>query len=107
MGFLTDVLKEIPLSAVLKEKIASIEAKHAATETENAILKDDLHEAKAEITKLKKQIEELAHKDDLDENDRQVLVTILQLDKSAYSDLIARQLNLHQQRAAYHLEKLE
>ena len=42
MGLLTDILKEIPQAAVLKEKIADIEAKYAASDTENAILKDDL-----------------------------------------------------------------
>ena len=45
MGLLTDILKEIPQAAVLREKIASIEAKYAAADTENAILKDDLRQA--------------------------------------------------------------
>jgi predicted RNase H-like nuclease (RuvC/YqgF family) len=63
MGLLTDILKEIPQAAVLKEKIATIEAKYAASDTENAILKDDLREAKAEIAKLKNQVEELSHKE--------------------------------------------
>ena len=73
MGWLSDALKEIPLSAVLKEKIAAIEDKYAAAETENAILKDDLRQGKAEIAKLKKQIEELTHKDDLDEIERELI----------------------------------
>jgi DNA-binding NtrC family response regulator len=50
-----ELLKEIPLSAVLKEKIAAIEAKYAATEAENATLKDDLRKAKGEIETLKNQ----------------------------------------------------
>jgi predicted RNase H-like nuclease (RuvC/YqgF family) len=62
MGLLSDILKEIPQAAVLKEKIATIEAKYAASDTENSILKDDLREANAEITKLKRQVEELTHK---------------------------------------------
>ena len=53
MGLLTDILKEITQAAVLKEKIAEIEAKYAAAGTENAILKDDLRKANAEIVKLK------------------------------------------------------
>jgi chromosome segregation ATPase len=75
MSWIIDLLKEIPMTAVLKEKITTIEAKNAATETENAILKDDLREAKAEIQKLKNQVEELSHTDDLD----QTAITILQL----------------------------
>src|SRR6266404_1333907 len=73
MGFVTDLLKEIPLSSVLKEKIAVIEAKYAASDTENAILKDDLRKLKAEITKLRKQVEELTHKDDLDDVERELI----------------------------------
>jgi len=57
MGWLVDTLKEIPLSAVLKEKIATIEDKYAATETQNKILEGDLRKANAEIAKLKKQVE--------------------------------------------------
>ncbi len=52
MGWLIDTLKEIPLSAVLKVKIAAIEDRYAATETQNKILEGDLRKADAEITKL-------------------------------------------------------
>ena len=61
MGLLTDILKEIPQAAVLKEKIADIEAKYAAADTENAILKDDIRKLKAENIELKKQVEEINH----------------------------------------------
>jgi len=63
MGLLTDIIKEIPHTAVLQEKIAAVEAKYAATETENAILKDDLRAAQKEITKLKEQVETFTHSD--------------------------------------------
>lgn len=73
MGLLTDILKEIPQAAVLKEKIADIEAKYAASDTENAILKDDLRNAKTHIAELQKQIEALTHKDDLDDVERALI----------------------------------
>lgn len=57
MGWLADLFREIPLSVIQQEKIAQVEAKYVATEAEKASLKDDLRQAKAEITKLKKQIE--------------------------------------------------
>ena len=47
MGLLTDIAKEIPISAVLKEKIEALEAENGALKTEVAILKDDLREAQA------------------------------------------------------------
>jgi len=53
-----DLLKEIPLSADLRKKVAEIEANYAATESENALLRDDLRKAKAEIETLKNQIEQ-------------------------------------------------
>ena len=73
MGLLSDILKEIPQAAVLKEKKGDIEAKYAASDTENAILKDDLRKAKAEIARLEKQIEELTYKDELDDVEREII----------------------------------
>lgn len=73
MGLIDDILKGLPANAVLREQITQLNAQKAAAETENAILKDDLRQAKAEIAKLKKQIEELTHIDDLNETElRQV-----------------------------------
>jgi DNA-binding MarR family transcriptional regulator len=72
MDWLVDLFKE-PLSAVLKDKIASIEAKYAAIETENASLRDDLRLAQAEITKLKNQIEETRQTHGLDKLEIELL----------------------------------
>src|SRR5258708_34080723 len=82
MGWIIDLLKEIPLSAVLKEKIAAIEDKYAAAETENAILKDDLREAKTEIAELKQQVEELSHTENVNELELKILHRIANLDYS-------------------------
>jgi hypothetical protein len=56
MGVLIDILKEVPLSAVLKEHLKELEAKMAALETENSRLTTeneallaDLNNAKGEI----------------------------------------------------------
>src|SRR5689334_11553142 len=73
MGWLIDTLKEIPLSAVLKEKVAAIEDKYAATETQNKILEGDLRKANAKVAELQKQVEQLTHKDDLDETERDLI----------------------------------
>jgi len=111
MGLLTDILKEIPQAAVLKEKIADIEAKYAASDTENAILRDDLREARAEIAKLKSQMEELSHPD---LNEEEVnLLWLFSKNDSAYTvaswtsyEISERSaLSYHQTR--YYLHKLE
>jgi hypothetical protein len=108
MGLLTDILKEIPQAAVLKEKIASIEAKYAAADTENAILKDDLRKANAEIAKMKEQIDQLTHKDS---ELHAIEIKILQYlgapnyehHASALSDYVGEKLT----RVEYHLGNLE
>ena len=107
MGLLTDILKEIPQAAVLKEKIASIEAKYAAADTENAILRDDLRKANAEITELKKQIETLTHKDsELPD----IEIKILQLLGGRYehhAGALSAYLGEHLTRIEYHLGNLQ
>src|SRR5688572_5614147 len=108
MGLLTDILKEIPQAAVLKEKIAAIEAKYAAADTENAILKDDLRKANAEIAKLKKQVEDLTHKDDLDETEIDLLHRVAQTDyDNATAQIIGQRLNISPVRLDYHFARLE
>jgi regulator of replication initiation timing len=42
-----DLLKEVPLSAVLKEKIAALEAENKALKAENAVLKEKLASRKS------------------------------------------------------------
>jgi adenylate cyclase len=68
MGWVIDLVKEIPLSTVLREKLSAIEEKYVALDTENAILKDDLRKAKANVVQLeaqvsnfKNEIEKLSH----------------------------------------------
>jgi hypothetical protein len=48
MGILYDMLKGLPLNAVLREKINDVEAKYAALDIENAILKDDIRKLRKE-----------------------------------------------------------
>jgi predicted transcriptional regulator len=107
MGLLTDILKEIPQAAVLKEKIAAIEAKYAAADTENAILKDDLRKANTEIAKLRKQVEDLTPKDDLDEIEMQLLQRIVKYGPdNQYVGVFTQDMGLQRQRIEYHLQRL-
>jgi hypothetical protein len=57
MGIL-DLLKDIPLSAVLREKIIDIETENKALKAENAILKVKLEESEQQRRALEKQIEQ-------------------------------------------------
>lgn len=110
MGLLTDILKEIPQAAVLKEKIADIEAKYAAADTENAILKDDLRQAKAKTEELKKQIGELTRSDDdLDEVEQRILIDLAVVGYRAQATFIedlTEQMKVHVERVRFHLRRL-
>lgn len=109
MGGLIDLLKEIPLSAVLKEKIADVEAKYAASDTENAILKDDLHQANMLIAELKQQVKELTHIEDLNETELKLLNHVANVD---YTRAVPSFLRINffpdltLARVEYHLERL-
>lgn len=48
MGIITDILKEIPLSAVLREKIVGLETKMSVLESENLVLTKDNEKLKFE-----------------------------------------------------------
>lgn len=108
MGWLTDLLKEIPLSSLLKEKIATIEAEHAAKDAENASLKDDLHEAKAEITKYKNQVADLSQKDtELDKLEIKLLQILSWPTYDHHIEGLSSHVGQHATRVEYHLERLE
>jgi hypothetical protein len=59
MGIITDILKEIPLSAVLREKILALEDKMSVLESENLVLKTENQKLKVENLKLKEKIQTL------------------------------------------------
>lgn len=113
MGWVTDLLKEIPLSTILREKITVIEQKYAALETENAILKDDLRKAKANVVQLEGQvgnlnqeIEKLTHVgDDLDEVEVALLRALTNPDV-AYAEQLAGMVGSNLTRVEYHLQRL-
>lgn len=105
IGWLTDLLKEIPLSAVLKEKLVAVEAKHSEIEDENARLKDDLRHAKAEIKTLETRIAELTYADNLPPVEIEIL-KLLADGRELKRQVIARKFQLHFERLRYHFERL-
>jgi septal ring factor EnvC (AmiA/AmiB activator) len=62
MGIITDILKEIPLSAVLRERLADQEIKMATLEAENAALKSENTVLKSKFESSQKDNEELRRK---------------------------------------------
>ena len=59
MGIITDILKEIPLSAVLRERLTDAEAKMATLEKENATLKTENQNLRVDLKKAQDEVERL------------------------------------------------
>jgi len=59
MGVLTDILKEIPLSAVLKERLAAAEDRMGTLEKETATLKNENTHLRLENANLRQQVQKL------------------------------------------------
>jgi DNA-binding transcriptional ArsR family regulator len=107
MSLLADILKEVPLSLVLREKISDLEAENAALKTEIAIVKDDLRQAKAQITEFEKQLERLAHHDvALDEAKTKILVAIAKESTVFNLGKLAASLQMEYVHFEYHLHYL-
>jgi len=73
MGWLTDLFQDVPLPLELREKLASVEEETDSLKTDNVILKDDLRQAKAQILKLERQVDQYSHATSLDETDIRIL----------------------------------
>jgi hypothetical protein len=105
MGWLTDLFKDVPLSPALRERLATIEAENDGLKTDNVILKDDLREARAEIIRLEKRLDQFAHHSELDETDVLILKEIA-LNSEAAASYLAAKLNLDLSALSFRLERL-
>ena len=76
MGWLTDLFTDTPLAPELREKLASVESEVDGLKTDNVLLKDDLREAKAQVLRLEKKLDEFTHRPELDDTDLQMLKEI-------------------------------
>src|SRR5512132_3211553 len=90
MGWLTDLFHDMQLSDELRQKLATVEAESDTLKTENVLLKDDLREAKAQILRLEKRLDEFTHRPELDEVDVSILKEIALNSDPAASYLSAK-----------------
>ncbi len=66
MGIILDLLKEIPLSAVLRERLAETEKQIGNLESENAVLKSQVSALQSDLEREQK--EKSRYKDALEEH---------------------------------------
>lgn len=114
MGLVADLLKDIPLSSVLKEKIATFEEENATLKQENASLKDDIRalttkvqKLEAEVVSLKDEIKTLAQPDTVPDEQVKILAYLADEGALHFRDSMAINLHLNHARLDYFLEKLK
>jgi len=90
MGWLTDHFKDVPLPLELRAKLAEVEAENDSLKTDNVILKDDLRQAKAQLLRLEKQLDQYTHTPELDETDVNILKEVALTSEPASSYLSAK-----------------
>jgi hypothetical protein len=105
MGWLTDSFRDVPLSPELREKLSRIEAENDQLKTDNVILKDDLREARGQIIRLEKRIDEFAHHSELDDTDTQILKEIA-LNSDPTASHLARVLSVPVDTCEFRLQRL-
>jgi hypothetical protein len=105
MAWLTDLFKDIPLSPELREKLAAVETETDALKTDNVILKDDLRQAKAEILRLERKLEQFAHESELDETDIRILKEVA-LTSEPPASYLSTKLNIELGVVDFRLEQL-
>jgi predicted ArsR family transcriptional regulator len=99
MGIITDILKELPLNAVLRDKLQDLERKYGALEVENAKLKEENQELK---TKLK----ELTITGKLSEPEVKILLLLSSSNRELTAEMIASELGLNLTKTKYYLERM-
>jgi DNA-binding MarR family transcriptional regulator len=117
MGFITDLLKDVPLSAVIREKlidaekkVSVLEQKIQSLELENQNLKISLEEKDKEIDRFNKIIEAANQNksvEELDETEKQILKFFYEKDKKVTPEEIAQSFSIEIGKVKYHLNNLE
>jgi predicted nuclease with TOPRIM domain len=90
MGWLTDLFKDVSLPPELRAKLAAVEEENDSLKTDNVLLKDDLREAKGQILRLEKRLDQYTHTPELDETDVSILKEIALTSEPAASYLSAK-----------------
>jgi FtsZ-binding cell division protein ZapB len=99
MGIITDILKELPLNAVLRDKLQELERKYDALGVENSKLKE-------ENQNLKNKLKELTSTGKLSEPEVNILLLLSSCNRELTSEMIASQLCLNLTKTEYYLERM-
>jgi hypothetical protein len=105
IGWLTDLFKDVPLSPELREKLETFESEADTLKTDNVILKDDLREARAQLLRLEKRLQEFTYRPELDETDVLILKEIA-LTSDPDASYLARKLDMQKGDIEFRLQRM-
>lgn len=106
MGWLLDILKEVPLSAVLKERVALEEQKYDQAVEEAQELRQRVAGLEREVADLRSLLP-ATPAGDLNDDTRRVLVLLFQAeDRDMHAEGLAQNLQLDRGVVQYHLDGL-
>jgi DNA-binding MarR family transcriptional regulator len=107
MGTIQELLQEIPLSAVLKERVALAEQKYDAAMRENATLKQRVRALEEENAALRTQMPRNDH-DGLNSDTARILAHLFRAENDARDvGVMARMLQMEKGLVKYHLDELD
>jgi septal ring factor EnvC (AmiA/AmiB activator) len=109
MGWITDILKGLPLSAILKENLEKLEAEHGRLESELQRTKADLALANETNKMLTDRVNKAQEDEHLEEIEEKILLVLSGLhgQKHVNGDVIANHLQIDMTRAEFYLSKLQ
>ena len=99
MGIIIDILKELPLNAVLRDKLQKLEKKYDDLEAENNKLKKENRD-------LKKKLKEFTDTNELNENEVKILLLLSSANQELTANMIASSLDLNLTKTEYYLERM-
>ncbi len=99
MGMITDILKELPLNAVLRDKLQTLEKKYDGLEAENDKLKKENRD-------LKEKLGEFTDTSELDELEVKILILLSSTNREFTANMIGSSLDLSLTKTEYYLERM-
>ena len=108
MGWLVDLLKEVPLSAVLRERISLADKELDKEKAEAEALRKERDDLKREVEQLRSQIASDVDHGDLSQETCRVLVYLFLADgDDCETGLMAHELQMKRSVTNYHLDLLQ
>ncbi len=106
MGIIFDMLKDMPLSAVLRERLQDLETKYNELEIEKSKLQDENAKLKSENGNLQARLRELSESSKLCQDEIDILIFLSSCGTEPTAEMISQHLNLNLTKTEYYLKRM-